>query len=383
MKYLKRYKLFEEVQGTDEKRTLYDIIKNIDSDNERRDVVDVFNLSDEKTYLDDVDISLNGFSFYTNLNYLEEIFELSDDNVLSDIERVFQDYDTYEYYVDDDEMNYLPSYLDSESIDLVKEFAKEFDYDLNLDADDISNDNDINGFFQYIGISKDIEGNIISNISDAKTVALQECITEQVFNKQPIDWKWESNHYGIKSKYEYRVNVNYTKILKFLEDNNIIDDVYNFLDLFEKIGSIIPYQYSHEYEIGEYEMDSSYDDLNKQFVRDIEKYWDVDDKEAKQLLYSCLIKVDNIDEIKKRFYNIFWSHKVHNYIESKGWNDYYLTQFAKNEEKKLQEKNDKCYMWFGSDDFINRFDKSEYDDEFLDELQRTKMEIFGKNTGLL
>jgi len=171
--------------------------------------------------------------------------------------------------------------------------------------------------------------------------------------------------------------------LKFLEDNNIIDDVYNFLDLFEKIGSIIPYQYSHEYEIGEYEMDSSYDDLNKQFVRDIEKYWDVDDKEAKQLLYSCLIKVDNIDEIKKRFYNIFWSHKVHNYIESKGWNDYYLTQFAKNEEKKLQEKNDKCYMWFGSDDFINRFDKSEYDDEFLDELQRTKMEIFGKNTGLL
>jgi len=54
---------------------------------------------------------------------------------------------------------------------------------------------------------------------------------------------------------------------------------------------------------------------------------------------------------------------------------FYPFQFAK--------EGGVCYKWFGSDNFINRFEKTKENMGMIDMLKEIKMKIFGKNTGLL
>ena len=363
MKYLIKYKLFENV----ERKTLYDIIKSIDTDDDTIKIFDLFDLDKKKYYLSEDDISVRDLKFYTNIKDISDFMNI-EDSILDDIERIFSRYNDFEYYVDrSEEMNYMSSYLNSESIDLISKLAKSFDYDLKLDKD--SYEQKIVDFLKYIGVYDEISYEYIADLSNLKENALKDCLEDNVISKQPFILKDDIN-YGDdnKKQFYYFVKFEYDNLLKFLEENNIKDDVYTMSDLFEKIGEILPYNFYYEYEIDEYETSDDLDKISENFINIVEKYWDNDDNEIDQKLYIKIVNVDNIQEIKNRINDIYWSIK--DYISDK-----YIIEFAK--------KDSKCYEFFASNEFLDKMkERYDEDEDFIEVLSQMNDERFGQEIGL-
>lgn len=363
MKYLIKYKLFENV----ERRTLYDILKSIDTDEDTIKIFDLFDLDKKKYYLSEDDISVRDFKFYTNIKDLSDFMNI-EDSILDDIERIFSRYNDFEYYVDrSEEMNYMSSYLNSESIDLISKLAKSFDYDLKLDKD--SYEQKIVDFLKYIGVYDEISYEYIADLSNLKENALKDCLEDNVISKQPFILKDDIN-YGDdnKKQFYYFVKFEYDNLLKFLEENNIKDDVYTMSDLFEKIAELLPYNFYYEYEIDEYETSDDLDKISEKFINIVEKYWDNDDNEIDQKLYIKIVNVDNIQEIKNHIDDIYWINK--DYETGK-----YIIEFAK--------KDSKCYEFFASNEFLDKM-KEQYDEDedFIEVLSQMNDERFGQEIGL-
>lgn len=364
MKYLLKYKLFENV----ERRNLYDILKSVDSDDDIYEINKVFNLDKNECYLSEDDIDLNNLKFYTNLRYLSDIMDI-DEGILDDMDRLFCAYSDFEYYLDkQDEMENISLYINSHSIELVSKIAKYFNYELKLDKDVY--EQKIVDFLKYIGLYDEISYQYLSDLSYLKEKSLQDYIEERVLSKQPFSVNVDIN-YGDenKKKYTYSIYLNYDKIIKFLEDNNIKNDVYNFGDFFHKISDFIPYKNYYEYETYEYESSDNMKKISENFIDIIEIYWDEEENEIDQKLYFKLVEIDNIEEIKKHIGDIYWINK--DYMTGK-----YIIEFAK--------KNSKCYEFFASNDFLDMM-KERYDDidaDFIEVLSQMNDERFGEEIGL-
>ncbi len=68
--------------------------------------------------------------------------------------RILSDYSDYDYYVEEDELNYLGNYIGNQAIEKVKKLAKIFNYKLKIDSDGDIEEGEIYKMFTYLGLFK-------------------------------------------------------------------------------------------------------------------------------------------------------------------------------------------------------------------------------------
>jgi len=257
---------------------------------------------------------------------------------------IIQNIDTYgyEYYVDDSEIDYIEYYLNDTQKQKLINFAKFVGYE----------NTKYNAQF-YPELIEDfnlesLKSNYVGELSNIKENAVKEKKTKEIDEPSPvvIDYR------GIELSYE--------DAIKFIEDNEL--EVYTLSELFEHIGSILPYDEEFEYDITDYE---NFKDLTQTIDSAIDNIWNDDFKELQsdyiiKLIYSF---DKNISILKKLFDLIEWNSKERFYM--KGYK-YYFEMYYNDSD---------IHKWIVSSDFNKRLNKYIENIDEDDEMIQTYKEM--------
>ena len=370
MKYLK---LFEELKNKSDE-TLYDVIEKIMSGEYEPMIINEY-FGDMDSSLDEDLVDDKEVVFYITMSDLSEVM-VSDGGVINWIENTIPS-NAYEYSVDNDDIDYIHRELSEELLQKITDIANWIDWDLpnvvNIDYTKTENlEGEISKLFKYLDIYDEVKDCIDIDMSYMRELAVKEKVKKEIFEVTPFETSRISHSvkYSYRQDYDTTVSLDYKKTLNFLEKFKSKNDIYDIPQLFKRIGKRLPYSYYLEFEIDKYEKGP--ENLNLHVDNILSKYWE-DDKPT-QLLFVKMIQGDLVDDIKEHFDEIEWNDIIESYVNYESVR-YFPFQFAK--------EGSECYKWFGSDDFINRFKRTEENKYMIDELKKIKMKIFGKNIGLL
>ena len=239
----------------------------------------------------------------------------------------FQGYNNYEYYVDNDELNYLHYYLDESNSNKIKELAKKFKYKLKINNDNYE-EGTIHKFLTYLGLI-DLEKNILVEISYEK----ERCVTKEV-NRIMKSLPFEISYLSRNEKFNYELDFNTDTIFKYIEENKL-NNIKTIKDFLENISEKSELTYEVEYQI---DGDADYTELNISIGEKLDKYIDSNDE-----VFPYIIMYDSLSAIKKNTKLALFDYKYKirfNYEEKKG----NLFELAK-------EVNGEIYNWFNSYEF--------------------------------
>jgi len=364
MKYLKKYKLFEETENVE---NLLEIVKGIvDGTIEPDDINKVYDLDVNEFHIEEYDNET--CRILTKQEFVEDLMGL-EKGFYYWVHSATNQYNRYEYDVDDDELNYLPNYLDDKSIDIIKKMAKFLEYDINKN-DKYREYPQLQEFLIHIGL-KDVLEEIKYNISYMKENALETKITREIYEKLPINFD-QFNRESYK-KLNDLLEIDYKKVIKYLEDNKK-NDIKTLSELIEYVGNNEDLGYDMEYDIASDESDEDYKRISDDFKGTMEKYWNVEHEIVYDELFKEIIIKDRLDIIKNNVDYISWEDKLYTWYNHDRVN-WYLIEFAK--------KNSDCYNWFSSEDFYNKVEKiCEKDEKFKEFLLDFQTKSFGEDIGL-
>jgi len=225
-----------------------------------------------------------GVTIVINSKILEDLFNIEHNSLQFALQ--FNHYNSYEYDVDSDELNYLGSYTKKETNDKLIKLAKKFGFKFKINPKEHG---EIVDFFEYLGLNDDIE-TFKNEMSMAHERAVEEAARETL-KKMPFNIDDNSNSdtdrqkYNIELVFEYKTIINYMKKYK-LDVKTIKEFLSNISESDELSPESIEYEDSYSY--------INYDDLSKSIDDVVDKYLENPDD-----IFKVWIEKDNLNMFKK------------------------------------------------------------------------------------
>jgi hypothetical protein len=217
-----------------------------------------------------------------NIKELENLMDI-ENGFIDHLFNITSSYGSQDYYVDDEELNYLQGYLSDQNIKDIKKLADLLDYDLDLEAERDSGE--IRNFFDYIGLEKELD-DFKMEIGSENERAIEKS-AYSLLNSLPFNLSYK--HSG---KFNVEVDIEYENIIKYMETNK--KDVKTIKELFENINESTDFTYDFEYE-GKYEFMGEFKDLQNEVYNVVDKYLSSPDD-----IFVKLIQCDNLELFKKK-----------------------------------------------------------------------------------
>jgi hypothetical protein len=346
------------------------IIESIDNEEDTSENLDIkLSIIDEDNYkkvLDYIGIDSNDYEINTtwyNRDFPDgKMYNDSELHILisnSDLEGIIgvqegsinyvqgwdSDFGNREYYVDDDELNYIHHYLNDETFAKIIELAKLFDYEI-----DPEEENEIYEFFDYLGL-KSLMKDITNEISMENERAITK-VAREALKKLPFDIG-----YSRDDKKDLEITFNYQEVINYIKKYNL--KVKTFKELLENIYDTDDLSLEIEYSDSKHEYLGDFEDIRKGLNNACDQYIDNPDE-----IFPKLIEVDNIELIqsKKELANFFYNYKGYIEYENVEWR---LFQYAKHFNKKTLE-------WFKTYNFQKWFIE-DYENELAKNVDKYKL----------
>jgi hypothetical protein len=274
----------------------------------------------ENNFIEELKNLLNNETFYNavqNLNFGDRLENLSgfdidpdtesilwkiDENEIDDILgidkgilRYINSIDDYgfEMHVDNEEKNYIGNHMNEKTINLIKQFAKELNYELIIDDNFY-----VYKFLDDIGLD-DILTDYISNLSYIKEKAMSK-LKKDIFDKNEVFYY---------DSYEKTFNVNIEELYKYIKNEK---DIKTLEDALISICIDFPYSYNIEYsELYDY---LDYKELPNIIEKSILDYYN---EYIKDEYWLEIIRTNNIDVFKKYYKLNDWSQPLSLYYKYK------------------------------------------------------------------
>ena len=345
-RYLKSYKLFE--NDDEDTPNLISILESPDFKPE--DILKHIGL-DEKDYEIDTDYHRNpeysneGVKLLIYDNLLENLMNI-ENGFISYIQRITSSYRDYEYYVDDDELNYIYSYLSGSTIEKIKELAKLFDYEI-----DTNEEGEIKDFFEYLGLEKlldEVKSEISMENERAVEKKAQTLLDSLPFSISP-------KYSGSKKNLE--IDIDYETIIEYMKKNKI--EVKTLKELFENLEESSDFDYDFEYE-GKYEFLGDFKDVNNVVETAMENYIDNPDD-----VFVKLIECDNLKLFKEKIDLANFTYTYDSWINYNR-NRLNLFELAKHYNKSILQ-------WFKSYEFQKQILEDKTDATIYKSLQKSEI----------
>ena len=227
-----------------------------------------------------------------------------------------------EYYIDDEEKQYIFNQMNDESIELIKDFASELDYKLKLDEERVYD------FLLYLKLDYILE-NYITSLSIAHSDALNKKTNKEIIDIIPFE---------IDFFRKTQLTIVLEKTKKYIERNKDTD-FKTITEIFEHIGDNLPYTYEISYELYDY-IDLS--DVAQDITSSIRKFYNngiMDD------FWLNIIMSDEIDLFKKYYKKYDWNDSI-----KYNWNNYEMIHDLPNN---ILSENSKIYKYIRTIKFFD------------------------------
>lgn len=339
MKYLR---LFEEHH-----ENLDVILSTINDDNADK-IIDYIGLKDgeyeiETTYYDNRypnRVKYNGSELSILMNHvtLERLMDV-EEGTINYIQSLASNYGgNYEYYVDDDELNYIHSYLSGSTINFVKYLAHKFDFQIEPEEE-----GEIKELFQNLGL-ENILDEIKNEVSNEHESAIKQ-LANDVLKKLPFELNYAN---GNK---DFEIYFNYEEVITYIKKHNLkVKTIKEFIEN----GDYDEFDYGIDYSDGKYDFLGNFEDVDKVVRNTCEQYTDYPDE-----LFSKLIEHNKLELIQKK------KDLADFYQRYKAWIDYdrkehTLFELAKHYKNSVLEwfKTYEFQQWF-IEEYIDKDDKQE------------------------
>lgn len=231
-----------------------------------------------KGYIQKIDI--NGFTMNINLSTVEDIMNI-ERGILSYILSYMSSYGAPEYYVDDDELNYLNGYFKQETLDKIQKLADIFDYKIK-----INEEGEIAKMFIYLGLDSSLE-DFKYAISNENQIAIKK-VAEEILESIPL----EIDHsYGNNSNFNGELIFEYDEMIEFIKKHN--KDVSTIEDFLESVSNVIDIDYDFEEE--KYHHMGDFNELIDDANNILDKYIDSPDE-----IFPKLIEANNLELFRNK-----------------------------------------------------------------------------------
>lgn len=273
-----------------------------------------------QTHKYEPDYDINNISFYMRTGDLEDIMNL-ERGTINYIFAWESPYSNQEYYIDDDELNYLINYLSDEVIKNIEKLAEIFDY--NIDS---NKEGELYDFFNYLGLKNELR-DFKYEIQSANEIAIRN-VARDIIKKLPFKLD-QKNSEG----YDLLISINYDTIIKYMKEYNI--QVETIKDFLKNVDSEFSYDIEYDELKNEY---LDYNDLIREVDNVVDKYLNSPDD-----IFIKLIEIDNLELFKKKvdLANFEWMYDVNINYNRVRCN---LFQLAKEYNKKILD-------WLNSEEF--------------------------------
>ena len=283
---------------------------------------------------------LNGFDIDPDTKSIS--WKLKNENIIDnilgievDILRYINSINEYgfEMDIDNDEKEYISNHMNEKTINMIKEFAKELNYELNYDKDNIFN------FLNDIGLDT-ILTSYITELSYINERGMSK-LKKDIFDKNDVFYY---------DSYEKTFNVNIEELYKYIKNEKNIKTLEDAL-----ISVCLDFPYSYEIEYNELYDYLDYKELPNNIEKEILYYYD---EYIKDEYWVEIIRTNNIDVFKKYYKINDWSEPLSIYY------NYKLIFSMKNLDPSEYNFSDKIYNFVYSEEFFNNIK-----DDFKDDLE--------------
>jgi hypothetical protein len=323
-------------ENLDSSKDLIDVLESENFDSNH--ILDYLGLDEDEykiaqyySYYESPIYDINGITLLTTSKYLEFLMGI-EENSINFVYSFTNYYNQYEYYVDDDELNYLENYLTTENEKQTIELAKIFGIKLSTDGNRLQ-EGQFYKLFDKLGLYyklNNYKGEISMENERAVEKAAKKVISELPFKIDFIN----------KKDYDIEIEIVYDDVVKHIKENNL-KDVKTIKDFLEKcvheIGTDIEYDKKNQF-LGDFK------DLNREIENDLDDFITWPDG-----IFTNLIIENKLKLFKKK---IELANFGHYYDIRVNYNNVRKNLFQLSEHYK-----NSIYNWFKTDEFEEMFMK--------------------------
>jgi hypothetical protein len=224
----------------------------------------------------------DGFEILMNTSTLEDLMNI-ENNFINYIQSFNSYGNNYEYYVEDDELDYTSGYLSGDTLKNIKELSILFDYEI-----DPEEDGSIRKLFKYLcldGVLDDIKSEISMENERAVEKSARALVKSLPFELTP--------EYGGKGKnFNISLFFEYDTIIEYMKKHDI--KVSSIKELLENLYEASDFSYDFEYE-GKYDFLGDFADVNRVVDNAVDQYINNPDD-----LFVKIIEFNNLELFKKK-----------------------------------------------------------------------------------
>jgi len=323
----------------DDKQNLIQILESPDFKPE--DIVNYIGL-DEKEYITksssyyryEPEYDKDKLIIFMKSRKLEDLMEL-EEGIINHLLSFGSYGNSQDYYVDDDELDYIYSYLSEETLNKIKEFSKLFNYEI-----DPGEENEIHKLFNYLGLKSELD-DFKMEIAMENERAIDKA-ARALIKSLPFELSFE--HTG---DFDIELVFDYESIIEYMKKHNMnVKTIKEFLENIYEASDL-----SYEFEEDKYKFMGDFEDLKKEVNNVINDYMISPDD-----IFPKLIEVDNLEAFKENFdkAEFNYDYDVRIDYDNKKLDLFNLARFYKGE----------ILQWFVSPEFENRLKEEKSEDDF-------------------
>lgn len=297
-----------------------------------------YKLKSSSYYNYDPEYDKDSITIFMKSKKLEDLMDI-DNDIIDHLLSFDNHYNNYEYYVEDDELDYLESYLTSELTIKVKELAQLFKFELELESDGNIKKGETRKLFNYLGLKDKLE-DFKTEMSWENERAVTKTAKE-IIKSLPFDLSHEySGEFDLELIFEYDTMIEYMK------KHNL--DVKTISEFLENISEASDFSYEFEYD--HYSNLGDFNDLKKEIDNAVDNYISSPDE-----IFPKLVAIDNLEAFQNNFEHALF--------------DYTYDVSIKYDRKRLdlfrlaKEYNGKILKWFISPEFEKKIKEESSEEE--------------------
>lgn len=227
-------------------------------------------------------ISNDGFSMATKFKTVEYIMNV-ESGIFNYIVSWTNSYNQHEYYVENDEMNYLHNYITDEISEKIKKLADLFDYKINIEEQ-----GEIVKLFEYLGLDSSLEDFKVE-IANENERAIEKAAKELISS---LPFQIESSYGHNNRDFDCELYFDFDEMIKFIKEHN--KDVSTIKEFLKSVSNAIDISYEFEYDM-KYDYIGGFEDLTNEMNNELDKYVDSPDD-----IFPKLIEADRLEPFKDK-----------------------------------------------------------------------------------
>lgn len=236
----------------------------------------------------------------------------------------------YEYYVDEEELNYLNNYLTDEILNKIKKLSIIFNSNI-----DPNKEGEICELFYNLGLKSHLD-DFKNEISYENERAVEKAVKETIDSlPYGIDNIYDKNGFNITLNFEYK------DIIKYIKENKI-EEVETLKEFIENVSENSDFNYEIEY--NNYEYLDDFKDLRNEVENITDAYLDNPDE-----VIPKIIQEDNLEMFKKNIEHALFSYEYTIFMDFK--------REKLNLFELIKRVNGKILKWIKTDEFKNIIEK--------------------------